>query len=605
MPDLPSIHAVAAMVLVVVGLWLFASDRFTLPTAGLGILILLVLGSHLFPVPGLKPVEFFANFGDEALVTVCTMLLMVKGLEVTGALEPMTSFLARRWQSGGGSALPVTVVLAALASAFVNDTPLMAILFPVVLASALRGGMAPSRVLMPLNHAVMIGGMATTVGTSTNLLALGVASDLGVGRFALFDFAPPMLFAAVLGLAYTAFAGSRLLPERRSGQTEEARRVYSAALYINRGSYADGRSLEDVRARTAQRLNVERVQRGDDLTVAQSRELVLAAGDRLYLRDTAERLKQYEKVLGATLFNASDLQHPVSDRLPLDPAGQQLVEVVITRGSPLYQRVLDVSDFVYRYRLAPLALHRGGVDGESEEIADQRLRAGDVILAQGTADAVRELKASGSMLVLDGAIDLPRTNRAPLALAIFVAVIAGVALDAISVSVGALLGVALMLATRCLEWRHIPETLTSTLVMVMAASLCLATALIKTGAAAWLAGVWVAVLPEMPAPLTLGLLMVLVTALANIVTNNAAAVVAMPVALGIAQALGIAPEPFVLAVIFAANMPFATSWGYQTNALIMQPGGYAEADYVRFGIPLTAVMLPALVAGISVVYGLI
>ncbi len=188
------------MALVVVGLWLFASDRFTLPTAGLGILILLVLGSYLFPLPGLKPVEFFANFGDEALVTVCTMLLMVKGLETTGALGPMTSLLARTWQRGAGWGLPVTLLLACVASAFINDTPLMAILFPVVLASALRAGAAPSQVLLPLNHAVMIGGMATTVGTSTNLLALGVAEDLGVGGFALFDFAPPMLLAGVLGL---------------------------------------------------------------------------------------------------------------------------------------------------------------------------------------------------------------------------------------------------------------------------------------------------------------------------------------------------------------------------------------------------------------------
>ncbi len=593
------------MALVVVGLWLFASDRFTLPTAGLGILILLVLGSYLFPLPGLKPVEFFANFGDEALVTVCTMLLMVKGLETTGALGPMTSLLARTWQRGAGWGLPVTLLLACVASAFINDTPLMAILFPVVLASALRAGAAPSQVLLPLNHAVMIGGMATTVGTSTNLLALGVAEDLGVGGFALFDFAPPMLLAGVLGLLYIGLAGRHLLPARVSGQAEEARRRYSAALFINRGSFAEGRSLDEILVRTERRMQIDRIQRGDDLTVNQSRSLQLAAGDRLYVRDTAERLKHYETLLGATLFNASDLQHPVSERLPLDPAGQQLVEVVITRGSPLYQRVLDSADFVYRYRLAPLALHRGGVDADREDITDQRLRAGDVILAQGATDAVRELKASGSMLVLDGAIDLLRSNRAPLALAIFATVIVGVAFGVMSISVAALLGVALMLATGCLEWRHIPETLTSTLVMVMAASLCLATALIKTGAAAWLAGVFTAVLPAMPLPLTLGLVMLVVTLLANFVTNNAAAVVAMPVALGIARELGAAPEPFVLAVIFAANMPFATSWGYQTNALIMRPGGYVEADYARFGIPLTAIMLPALVFGISLTYGLL
>lgn len=604
LPDLPSFHALAALLLVVAGLYLFASDRFTLPTAGMGILILLVLGSYLFPLPGLNPVDFFANFGDEALVTVCTMLLLVKGLEVTGALEPLATYLSRSWRRGAVYALPFTLLLSALASAFINDTPLMAILFPVVLASVAQSAVAPSRVLLPLNYAVLIGGMATTVATSTNLLALGVAADLGIDGFALFDFARPMLGAAVLGLLYIWLAGPQLLPDRRPRQGETARRVYSAVLSVNRGGYADGRQLAAVFARTDGRMRIERIQRGDDLTVAQSPGLALAAGDRLHLRDTADQLKQFERLLGATLFNAGDLQHPVSERIPLDPAGQQLAEVVITRGSPLYQRALDLADFVYRYRLAPLALHRGQLEVGSDAITDQRLRAGDVILVQGSAEAIRELKATGSMLVLDGTVDLPRSNRAVAAFAIFAAVILSVAFGLMAVSVAALIGVALMLLTRCIEWRHIPETLNTTLVMVMVASLCLATALIKTGAAGWLAALWVAVVPAMPLPLTLALVMAVVTVMTNFVTNNAAAVVAMPVAVGIAGALGASPEPFVLGVIFAANMPFATSWGYQTNALIMAAGGYVERDYARFGIPLTLIMLPALVLGISTVYGL-
>jgi di/tricarboxylate transporter len=605
LPDLPSYHALAAMAIVVAGLYLFASDRFGLATAGLGILLVLVLGSFLFPLPDLKPVEFLANFGDEALVTTCVMLLMVKGLEVTGALEPVTRLLSRSWQLSAALAIPLTLLVAALLSAFINDTPLMSMLFPLVLASAVRSGTSPSRVLLPLNHAVLIGGMATTVGTSTNLLALGVARDLDVPGFALFDFTPPMLLAATLGLLFVWLAAGRLLPVRQPGFAEASHRVYSAVLFVNAGSPADGRTLAELLARTQQRMRVERVERGDDLTVAQQPLLRVAAGDRLHVRDTAERLKEYERLLGATLYNAGDLQRPVGERRPLDPAGQQLAEVVITRGSPLYQRVLDVADFLYRYRLLPLALHRGSTETEAGVATDLRLRAGDVILVQGAADAVRELKQSGSMLVLDGALDLPRNERAPVALGILVLVMAVVAFDLMAVSVAALLGVTLMLLTGCLEWRHIQETLTSTLVMVMAASLCLATALIKTGAAAWLAGAWVAVLPAMPAALTLALVMLLVTALANVVNNNAAAVVALPVAVGIAAELGLPAQALVLAVIFAANMPFATSYGYQTNALIMGPGGYLEEDYRRFGLPLTVLMLPALVFGISVNYGLL
>jgi di/tricarboxylate transporter len=164
--------------------------------------------------------------------------------------------------------------------------------------------------------------------------------------------------------------------------------------------------------------------------------------------------------------------------------------------------------------------------------------------------------------------------------------------------------VALMLATRCLEWRHIPQALNASLVMTMVASLCLATALIKTGAAQSLASLLVAITPSVPVYVTLGLVMLAVTALTNFVTNNAVAVVTMPIGILMARQLGVPEEPFVLAIIFGANMPFATPYGYQTNTMIMSPGGYSEADYARIGIPLTVIMLAALTAALSTAYNL-
>jgi di/tricarboxylate transporter len=605
LPDLPSIHAVLALALVAVTIYLFAVDRYGPPTTGLGVLLALTLGAYLFPYPGLKPSEFFASFGDEALVTVCTLLLLTKGLEVTGALQPLTRLLVRSWQLGRVVALPVMLLVAACSSGFINDTPLMAILFPVILGCALRYGTAPSRVLLPLNYAVLIGGMTTTIGTSTNLIALGVADDLGVGSIGLFDLAPPAMLAVGLGLAFTWMAATWLLPERPLRLAEGAARVYSAVLHVNMGGFAQGRSLGEVVARTQNRMQVDRIARDEDLTVNPLPSTTLLAGDRLYLRDTAAHLKEYEGLLGATLYSAGDLQHPVSDKYPLDTGGQQLAEVVITRGSPLYQRTLDGAEFFHRYRLLPLAVHRGrSVDALGSETETARLRAGDVILAQGTGEAIRELKASGSMLVLDGTVELPRSDRAGLALVIAATVIGVVALELMAVSVAALLGVALMLATRCLKWRHIPETLNTSLLMVMVSSLCLATAITKTGAAEYVAALWVAALPELPAWAMLGLVMLGVTVLTNFVTNNIAAAVAVPVGIFVARQIGAPEEAFVMAVIFGANMPFATPYGYQTNTLIMSAGGYVAADYARIGIPLTAIMWPALTAGLGLFYDL-
>jgi di/tricarboxylate transporter len=605
LPGLPSYHALAVLALIVLALYSFSRDRYPLQTTGFAVLLLLSLGSYLFPYPGLKPTDFLANFGDDALVTICCLLAMVKGLEVTGALRPLTVGLARVWEHGPRRALLVTLIAAALASGFINDTPLMSILLPVLIACAMRGRIAPSRVLLPLNYAVLIGGMATTIGTSTNLLGVGVARDLGVGPFYLFDLTPPVIFAGILGLAFVWLAAPLLLPDRKPLLADTAPRLFSAALYINQGGYADGRTLADILVRTHNQLRVDRIQRGEDFTVASLPSMKLQAGDRLYVQDTAEQLKEFERLLGATLYNASDFDRPVSEQAPLDTEGQQLAEVVITRASPLYQRVLDAAEFLARYRLLPLAIHRGRVAGMvGDEREEMRLRAGDVILVQGTPSAVTELRAGGSMLVLDGAIELPHTDRAVPALLIMIAVVISNATGLVPITVGALLGFAAMLLTRCLRWRHIGEALNINLVMVIVASLCLGMALIRTGAADFLAQAFVAMTRAMPIAMILGTVMLAVTALANVVTNNAAVVISVPVAVGIAQHLGVSEEAFVLAVIYGANMPFVTSFGYQTNAMIMSPAGYEAADYRRIGVPLTAIMLPALTYALARMYGL-
>jgi di/tricarboxylate transporter len=482
----------------------------------------------------------------------------------------------------------------------------MAILFPVLLACANRSKTAPSQVLLPLNYAVLIGGMATTIGTSTNLLAVGVAEDMGLAPFKLFDLAPPVLFAGGLGLIFIWLAGPYLLPERRPLQSGASPRIFSAAFYVNKGGFAHGRTVSEVLAKTQNRMRIERIQRGDDLTIAKLPSLKLQAGDRLYVKDTPDRLKEFEKILGATMYDDSEFETPVTRAGPLATEGQQLAEVVITRASPLYQRVLNASEFVARYRLLPLAIHRGRATdlmggGETEEV---RLRAGDVILVQGAAHDIKELRASGSMLVLDGTVDLPHTDRATLALVIMAGVVVSNATGLMPISIGALMGIAAMLLTRCLRWRHITEALNINLVMVIVSSLSLGLALVKTGAADFVAQLFVWATQALPVPLVMASIMLAITILTNVVTNNAAVVIGVPIAISMARQLGVPPEAFVLAVIYGANMPFSTPIGYQTNTMIMNAGGYRFADYLRIGVPLTAVMLPAFTVILTILYDL-
>jgi di/tricarboxylate transporter len=219
-----------------------------------------------------------------------------------------------------------------------------------------------------------------------------------------------------------------------------------------------------------------------------------------------------------------------------------------------------------------------------------RLRAGDVLLVQGTRDAINTLKSSGTMLVLDGTTDLPHTHRANRALAVMGLVVLAAAVGLLPIAVSALIGVGLMLALGCLTWRDATHSLSAPVIMIIVTSLALGKAIMGTGMADYLASGFVGIVSNLPGPVILSSFILIMAVLTNIVSNNAAAVIGTPIAVAIAQQLGVDPMPFVLAVLFGANMSFATPFGYQTNLLILSAGGYKFSDFLRVGIPLTIIM---------------
>jgi di/tricarboxylate transporter len=591
LPPLPDWHALSVILLTGVALYLFTKDRIPMETTGLTVVLLLVVGFYFFPYQNIRPAYFFVNFGNEALVTICALLIVGRGLETTGALQPLASIMAKYWMDAPKIALLATLVVGAALSAFLNNTPIVVMLLPVLVACCLRARRPPSGVLMPMGLATLIGGMATTIGTSTNLLVVGIAADLGQRRFEMFDFTLPVVIAGGFGLLYLWLVAPRLVPDRAPFLSDTSPRLFNAALYINEDSYAVGKTLSEVLAKTEGRMRVDRIQRTESLFVAKLPSVKFQPGDRLYVRDTAERLKEFERLLGATLYNAGEEAGPVTEDVPLNSEGQQLAEVVVTRGSPLHHCTLDSAHFTTRYRLLPMAIHRARASDElSGDLGAVRLRSGDVLLVQGAKEAVQELRESGSMLVLDATTDLPHTARAPLALAIMAMVVALAATSLMPISVAALCGVAAMLATGCLAWKDVGESLNIPVIMIIVASLCLGSAMMETGGADYMARLFVFATSALPVPMTLSGLILLMTVLTNVVSNNAAAVIGTPVAISIAGQLQAPVEPFILAVIFGANMSFATPIGYQTNLLILSAGGYRFSDFVRVGVPLTLVM---------------
>ena len=592
----PDAHGIAVLLLTVVALFLFTRDRIPIESSSLGILIVLVAGFQFFPYVGagvpVGPVEFFAGFGNEALITICALMIVGKALETTGALQPLATIVGRAWSTRPVLALLVTLVAAAVLSAFMNNTPIVVLLMPILVGVSLRVKFPVSGVMLPMGLATIIGGMSTTIGTSTNLLVVGIAEDLGMERLTMFDFMLPVVLVGGIGLAFLWLIAPRLLPERDPPMADTSPRVFSSQLHIKEGSFADGKSLSEVLAKTDGHMRVDKIQRSESLFLAKLPSVTLQPGDRLFVKDSPDNLKHFERVLGATLYNISDIEHPVDEDTPLEAEGQQLAEVVVTRGSPLHLRSLAAARFSSSFGLLPLAVHRARapssqVTGDLNMI---RLRAGDVLLVQGSRESIDTLKASGNMLVLDGTTDLPHTHRANRALAAMAFVVLAAAVGIMPISVSAMIGVGLIMLMGCLTWRDAAHALSTPVIMIIVTSLALGKALMGTGMADYLAMSFVNVASGMEIPFILSAFMLIMAILTNVVSNNAAAVIGTPIAVAVAQQLNASPEPFVLAVLFGANMSYATSFGYQTNLLIRSAGGYKSSDFLRVGIPLTVIM---------------
>lgn len=587
------------MALTLFALFLFSRPRISLESSGLAILTLLILGFEIFPYEtasgSLGPSDFLAGFGNPALITIVALLICAKALDVTGALHSSTRLLARFWAKAPRAGLLLTMVVAAVASMFMNNTPLVAMILPVLVAVCIRNQVTASSVLMPVGFATIIGGMATTIGTSTNLLVVELAADQGLPRFGMFDFAIPVVLAGSVSILALWLIAPWVLPARTPPMTDTSPRIFRGVLHVTAKSAVVGRTLAEVRTLTQGRMQLERIERGNDLFIARLPTTVFREGDRLYVRGQSWQLKDFETVLGAPL-RQSDMPTSEAEKRWLEEKSQQrLAEIVITSASSLNGQTLRQSALLEQFGLSPIAVHApktraGDPSDEMRKLEQMKLRLGDVLLVQGDPAGIRALKRSGQVLVLDGAVDLPHTSKALPAGAIMIGVVAVAATGLLPIMVSALLGVVLCIATRCIRWNQVRSAIDANLVLMIVAALALGEALMGTGATVWLASLFVSVAGDLSPGMVIALLMLTAALMTEVVTNNAAAVLLTPIAFAIADGLGLDARPLILAVMFGANMSYLTPLGYQTNVMVMNAGGYRFTDFVRLGLPLQVIM---------------
>ncbi len=593
-PELPNTHALAVLLITVLALYLFRREDTPLETSSLAVIAILCLMFALFPfyIDGIhfEPSSLFFGFGHEALVTVCSLMIIGHGIVRTGALEPIGRHLAKLWKISPTLSLLITLVLAGTLSAFVNNTPVVVLLLPILISVSLRTKIDSSPMLLPMGLATLVGGMTTTIGTSTNLLVVSIAKNMGAAEFGLFDFIQPALIASVVAILYLWLIAPKLLPSRAPSMPDTSPRLFSAYLNINEESIGNEKTIAEVIALTDGQLKIESVQRGKDYrNIIPLPDTVLVVGDRLKVHDYPDRLKEYETVLGATLFSGL---HKVDDEHPLKAEKQTLAEIVIIAGSGVEGRTLQQANFIQKHSISVVALHRAGKAMEMgrSSIGKTRLQIGDVLLVQGETEQINLLKAKPGLLVIDGAESLPQTSKAPIALGTLLAVVMSSALGILSIEISSVCGVLILLLTRCLNWQEVSSALSTQVILIVAASLALGSAMMMTGGAEYIAQVFVALSFGLPPGGVLSALMLLLAILTNIVSNNAAAVIGTPIAISVASQLNLPAEPFILAVLFGANLSYATPMAYKTNLLVMNAGGYKFSDFMRIGIPLIILM---------------
>lgn len=587
--DWPESHALVTLLVAAGAFYLYTRSWIRVEMVSVLLLLALLVLFHFYPFVSrdaqLTEVEVLTSFGHPALVAICCLMILARGLTVTGALDPVVRLLSRLWGMSTLLGLAVTLLMAGAVSAFINDTPVITMLLPLLLGLARRTGISPARTLMPVSFAVLAGGTLTAIGTSTNVLVLSIAGDLGMEPMGVFDFTPTAAAGFAVALVYLWLIAPRLLPDSRVAEAGAARRYDAQVALTEEHRRLVGRSVGRAARAYGQSLPIIGVERnGADFGLDE--ELVLEAGDVLRLRDTPDGLREFAAAFGVGQLVSTQDREPDS----------RLAEVVIGNDSPLVGRMLSNVRFEESHQVRVVGLDYGATDLLHTRGAprQQALSAGDVLLVHGSVERIQALRNVAGLLVIDSSREMPRTPKAPLAIGIMTVVVLLSALRIVPIHVAAFAGVVTMIVTGCLRLQGTGSALSMEVILLVASSIALGQSLVTTGAAAWLAEGVEILVSGLPAGGQLAVFMTFAALLTNFVSNAAAATIGTPVAVETARLLGLPVEPFVLAILFGANLSYATPMAYQTNLLIMKAAGYRFADFVRVGVPLVLIMLGVL-----------